>query len=52
MGTSCLIPLQGLPKEEWMDDVYRDFARQDVINPPLDYHYDDIRRLDFGGSTI
>ena len=36
----------------WMDDVYHDFAHQDVINPPLDYHYDDIRRLDFGGSTI
>ena len=36
----------------WMDDVYHDVARQDVINPPLDYHYDDIRRLDFGGSTI
>ncbi|XXG52358.1 hypothetical protein AAC387_Pa03g0722 [Persea americana] len=36
----------------WMDDVYHDFTRQDVINPPLDYHYDDIRWLDFGRSTI
>ena len=35
-----------------MDDVYHDVARQDVINPPLDYHYDDIRRLDFSVSTI
>ena len=34
------------------DDVYHNFARQDVINPPLDCHYDDIQRLDFGGSTI
>ena len=36
----------------WMDDVYHDFARQDVINPPLDYQYNDIQWLDFGGSTI
>ena len=33
----------------WMDDVYHDFARQDVINPLLDYHYNDIQQLDFGG---
>ena len=64
MGTSCLIP--PIPSRStkgggvgwrikammWMDDVYHDFARQDVINPPLDYQYNDIQRLDFGGSTI
>ena len=36
----------------WMDDAYPDFDREDIENPLLDYHSDNIQWLDLFGSSI
>eukprot|EP00268_Persea_americana_P052581 TRINITY_DN5896_c0_g1_i2.p1 TRINITY_DN5896_c0_g1~~TRINITY_DN5896_c0_g1_i2.p1 ORF type:complete len:109 (-),score=18.08 TRINITY_DN5896_c0_g1_i2:404-730(-) len=36
----------------WMYDVYPDFDCQDIENPPLDYHSNDIQRLDLFESRV